>query len=230
MARRRPLSMIRRRRSSTRSKGDWVYRANTSAAGAAFASDNLGSYDPAVTTVNAGVLNGIAKVLYDSSNYLNTVNRIGAGGVVGLGAGSSRASGRRSIITQVRGFINLIPTTWALGQVMGVRWRILAAPQDATLGFVQLDTSYTAWGAGVGGLTAAFYRNQARCLAEGTLLQAFASANDAAMFNLGVRWSGRWRLAPEDGLFLYVETAPTSVNARCQFWCSTRVIAGGGDG
>jgi len=207
-----------------RKRPDWVYRANSEQSISPFlTTDGLGTYEPFIDSLTAGQETSMAKVLYDSQSYLRSMGRVTGTSFSSLG-GAGRASGRKATIHAVRGFINVQPTTWALGQVAALRWRILAGEQLMDSGAIILDVAYTAWSNVAGlGLTPAYFRNQSRCLAEGTLMKAFGTSNDATMWNFPVRWRGRWSLREEDALFLYLEGAETAVNARVQFWCSTLV-------
>jgi len=208
-------------------KADWVYRDDSQRNANPFdASDGLGSYSQVYSTLTAGQTTAQAVVLYDSSSYLRSVTSVNAITQLGLLGGEARAAGRRATVHAVEGHLNVIPSTWAVGSVIRFGWRILAGEQEPDDGGIILDIDYTMWlgqATASGGRTAAHYRNQTRCLAEGRLERAFSTSNDQAMSNVRIAWKDRWRLREEEGLFLFLESEGSGVNVRWNPWLRTLV-------
>jgi len=213
--------MRRRKASSSRTPKDWVYRSNINAMAPLTGFDGLGTYEPVNNTITTGFANATMFVLYDSKNAMKAPFATVAANL-GVQPGAARAEGKRPVMHAVRGFINLAPVTWALGNQISLGWRIIAAEQDPGNGVGAVDGFYSMWTDQGFGRSPATYANEKRNLAEGRFMHVFSTSNDQAMFNVPIRWNGRWTLQPNYGLFLYVELG-TGVNVRCQRWVRTLV-------
>lgn len=214
--RRRSTWNTGRRRS--RRPSDWVYRSNGYAVNG-FVADNLGTYEPTVFPVASGVGESRARILYDSSNYLTETARGGAGPVQ-LGR-EARAEGRRTKVVEVDGILYVEPSTWAVGNLIALGWRIGVFDQDVSSGFISLDANYSMWESG-GAYAAAQWANATRQnLAERRI--HFGFSDNQQFFTARIRWRGRRLLAENECLALYLELESTSVNTRMQCWCRTRV-------
>jgi len=134
-------------RTRRRNGADWVYRSTVwdTAAGAL---DDLGTYTPVQKVLVAGIANANFGALYDSFNY--------ARGSVTAGAqafdapririyGPARAEGKNAFIHRVEGQIILTPSVWGGGSVMLYGCRFGIFEQDAAVGGVLIDPTYSMW-------------------------------------------------------------------------------------
>jgi len=231
------MAKSRRRRSvprGTRGKRvrkDWVYRPNIHSYGTGLGGVSTdGTYSSAVGAISSGFQSSIARVLYDSHNWMSFLGSSGVAQPGVLGA-AARAEGKRATMYAVNGVINLVPDTWALGSQIRVGWRILIADQDLPSGLAVLDADYSMWNDPVGAAgtesTAAF-RNDHRCLAEGRVFRNFSTSNDQADLRIFPRWRGRWMLQEHQAMYMYLEIEGNSgggpgVGMRFQMWMRSLV-------
>lgn len=182
-------------------------------------------------SLNAGAAGAIAPVLVDSTNVLrnlrggavNQTTSVAAGPVV-HGAWE-RAEGRRPIVTEIEAMIRYTPTTWAVGNLFWTGARFVVGEQTGDTGAISMFASYSMWTYNPAlGTTPARWANEKRNLKEMRFVQDFDTNDTTWVVNM--RWRGRWRLQPEHGLFLWLESASTSVNARAEVFCRTRLIGG----
>lgn len=211
---------------SSRSRGfqrkprpDWVF--------------NQESYSPLTDDLAAGPANALAIELYASTNtrrqmkwgQTNFLGTNAATGASTLVAGQWEfAEGKRPVIHAMMGHKLWVPTTWTLGTALVIGYRLMVIEQDSLTGSAILDANYSMW---VSNNTLAApterWANEKRVLKEWRLTTTFDSSVASPIMHHRFHWRGRWRLRPEEGLFLYMESQPGSATVRGTNWLKTLV-------
>jgi len=224
-----------------RVRKDWVFRA----AGARLPdpevaiglgdpevlSADLGSYDPAIITMASGIAAANAAILYDSQNRI----------AFAMGSLDSetqthtwltraaRAEGRRAKIFATTGFLHMEPSTWTLGNVMAIGWRLGKFTQDPESGFIEVPFQYSMWESTNSLLTpftsVAQYANDGNWVKENRILKVFSSGDEAPQLRVPINWrsSRGITLRPNECWAVYLEIAATAVQMRHQRWLKSLV-------
>lgn len=193
---------------------------------------SLGSYDRQVVTMATGVAASQARILYDSTNRI----------AVGMGSLDSetrtttwftraaRAEGKKARVFAVQGFLHCEPTTWTLGNVMAIGWRLGVYDQDPESGFIEVPTEYSMWENGSAGVgtpfaTPAMWANDGRWVKEDRRIKVFSSGDEAPQMRIPIYWrSARGiTLRGRESFALYLELGATAVQMRIQTWLRSLV-------
>lgn len=188
----------------------------------------LWSYAPQAKTLNTGIANVLAHILYDSKNRM--AHLIGASTTappnVTLLPGAARAEGRLPFCMRVQGRIEIEASTWAVGNTLGGGIRLGVFEQDSETGLLSLPADYTMFvdPANAPFRSPATWANEKRLnLWEKRYRKDYSdgSVNDflALEFNRRIRVA----LQAHECLAIFHEAPSTSVNARVIVWCRTWV-------
>jgi len=217
----------RKGRSFTRrkSRADWVFRNDGLAfnvdGNAVFTQDELGTYSPDAAVVTSP--SAIGLILYDSRNYLGTLNFGGPAGLVGAMSLAGRASARKARTHMVRGSVLVDTSSWAVNDELILGLRIGVFEQSPVNGSPQVDANYSMFD-NLGGASMAQFANQQRSnLWERRVVRAFSDSNQGGVFQIPIFARTPARLNDEECLALYVELDTGSVNMRFTSWLSTLV-------
>lgn len=222
----RSRSRGRRPTKSRRPKADWVYRGHllNSSGGN---SDALGTYEHQIVPHSTGIVAAQSHVLYDSRGYIAETGRAGfvSGGAQAILPRAARAEGSRPTILAVEGLIYVEPSTWALGNLIAMGFRIGVFEQDVITGSFAIDAEYSMWTNlnPIGPRPNQWANNQRGRAWEHRLHWGFKS--DGPVFTqVHVRWKGRRSLFHNECFGLYTELEGTSVGTRCQYWLRSLVV------
>jgi len=193
---------------------DWVYRGREYDDDGAAVTPLSGTYMSASIGISAGLSAAVNQVLLDSHNYGARVQ----GFTPAAGLWKSIPNAGRPDATEdqvVRGvdlWMNFRPSSWALGNIVRVGWRVMIAEQDMATGGAVLDSAYSMWAApaGVPNDDIVTWANGRTNVAEGNFVAGFGDGQN--MFTIRRRIRTRRRLSPEEALYLYVELPNASVN------------------
>lgn len=219
MARSRRKGSRRRAPVMRRARPDWVY--------------NSESYTSVDETLSPGTASQLAIALYDSYNVRRSI-KYGQVNFVGLNTANSassylhgdweRAEGRRPIIHAIEAVIKFVPSTWTLASRIASGFRFLVAQQNGLVGSAILDASYSMWQENPAlGSPLARWANERRMLAETRAWRGFDDTITSPQYTTTLRWTGKWRLAPEEALFLFCEAQTGSAEIRFNTYCRTLV-------
>lgn len=216
-----------RRRSfrSPRTRGDWVYRPQL-LDDEGNAIDTGGTYDPRESTLTPGLLNSLAKVLYDSHNYVQA-SVVGAN-IPFVMPAPARAEGGNPKILRVQGMVEFRPSAWAIGNAVRLGMRFGIFEQAADGGGFLIPAGYSMYTA-----TSNIMDNPHRWANDGfwqkeirytDYLQSGSSNRWSLYFNFKVNR----RLQPHQCYGIYVESGG-DVTLFLRFWFRTFVVdeAGG---
>jgi len=219
---------VKRRRSNRRptkrrSRRDWVYRndgaALTTGGIVILTADELGTYTPNPLVIGQDDTAGL--ILYDSRNYLRAMTHGGAGtlGAINMGA---RAAGKRAQLHWVSGMLFVTTSSWALGSVMRVGFRIGIFGQSISGGNLEAPAGYSMF-TNPGESTVADFANQQRANQwEKRVAHAF-SADTGAIFGIPVSTRVRGSLNDDECLALFVEGGSDTVGLSIVPWLRTLV-------
>jgi len=217
------MARTRRRMSKTpRKRADWVYRSDIfDEAGALL--DGKGTYTPRGTAVSAGVANAVGKVLYDSHNRRSFVT-MDAGNVLASLPAPARAEGGRAQMLAVQGQIIVIPSTWSIGSIVNMGFRIVELEADPIDGTASIDAAYTMMAvSAVNAQQCANFANDRDWDWEFRSNRSFETGATMGRWSIPVRFRTRRRLKPNNGYYLYVENAG-SVTTTIIPWLRTLVV------
>lgn len=205
-----------------RKRADWVYRPDIfDEAGALI--DGKGTYSPRSTSVSSGIANAVGKVLYDSHNRLSAVTA-DAGNVMLQLPRVARAEGSRAQILAVSGQIVVIPSTWSVGTIVTLGFRISEFEQSPLDGTASLDAGYSMLAVtNVQADVAAVWANDRSWDWETRNYRSFETGATPARWVIPVRFRCRRRLKPNMGYFLYMENSGT-VSVNVIPWLRTLVV------
>lgn len=204
-----------------RVKADWVYRANARSNTPLTGTDLLGTYDPLVRALGTGTAEANALVLYDSSNYVRTITP----GSAGLGSlpSAARVEGKKASVRAVEGTLYVEPSTWAVGNLIALGIRIGIYEQDYGGGSARVITEMSMFNNNLQWTPALGANNGRENMREWRIFEGFQE--NSAVFSYRLRWKGKRSLAPNEGLFLWLEGEETSVNIRYQTWFRSLIVA-----
>lgn len=225
MPRRRMSKGRKSGRFQPRKRADWVYRGPPTAGftGGAVEQAHLASYTEVISTLNTGPANAQMRVLYDSVDRMAEVSYGNAGTTPQLLNRSRRAEGRNPLILATEFQLYMEPTTWSVGQLIALGWRLGAFEQDPGTGLLSINASYSMWVNGGPGEDPAAFANVKNWVKEGRFFLGF-STDVAAQRNIHIRWRGRHRLRANEAWALYLESETTGVNLRTQPWGRALVV------
>jgi len=193
-------------------------------------SGNSGTYGTGIAQ-SAGQGNSTAQVLYDSDLLFHNIGAIDSATAAWLtmdNAARPEGTDKGALIHGVDLSLRFTPSSWALGNNFEWGWRIIVADQDRDTGQAQVDVDYGMW-TNIGGLATTspgnFANGRQNC-AEGRVFRRF-SDGDAGVVYMRKFVRFKRRLQPQEGLFLYLEGSPFSVNAGLIYmFCRTLVTDG----
>lgn len=201
-------------------KADWVYRPMLlDEAGNVV--DSGGTYDPRESLLAGGIESALAKVLYDSHNYVQS-STMQANLPITMPA-PARAQGGNPKILRVQGMTEFRPSDWAIGSNVRLGMRFGIFEQAADGGGFLIPAGYSMWIA-----TANIMDNPHRWANDGfwqkelryvDLLNSGSSNRWQLHFNFRVNR----RLQPHQCYGVYVESGG-NVNLHMRFWFRTLVV------
>lgn len=219
-------------RSARRSgpRADWVYRPQR------WEVDDPGMPEPNFSgtyggsiSLNGGPSNATGQVLYDADavvqNNLGVFSPASAGWLVTPSPSRTGGGDRGALIHGVDLYIGFRPSTWALGSLVMLGWRIVVAEQDPETGQMNIQPGYSMWlnVTGYAMTTEAHFANGRNNCAEGRRQEAFGDGTSPWWTIRGFKRFKR-RLTSKEGLFLYLEVPSQSVNlAQVDLYCRTLV-------
>jgi len=206
-----------------RQRADWVYRGYEydEEGGAVLDHETYGNsvFTLSGTTPAAGVL-------YDSRAYLMESTTRGGGPGAMLKAGRAEG-GRRPHIIRVQGYIFPEPTTWAVGSLIEVAFRIGIFEQDIPTGDVITPSiDWTMWN-NVGLLpeqSATWANMRRQNLWERRIRRRFSTSNDQAASTIIVNATISAKLNEEECLAIVGQCSGASVDMRGQWWLRSLVV------
>lgn len=206
-----------------RQRMDWVYRddgrAYSVGGNVILTSDNLGTYSPNAQVLSSPVTAGL--ILYDSTNYLETVTHGGTGFMGSIGRWA-RAEGRRPYVHGVEGIIVVDTSSWAVNSQLIYGVRIGVFQQDVQNGQL-LSQSLLSMFVDQSQNPVAALANMARQnLWERRVYREFTDST-SGFHVLKVKARFKCRLAPGECLGAFFELASGSVNTRNTWWLRTLV-------
>lgn len=196
---------------------DWVY-------------NNL-SYTTVPEDLQAGQTNALGIQLVNSENVMRAVqfgqveflNLASANSATSEVVGSwERPEGRRTTVHAFEAYLQYVPSTWTLGTTHVIGARLVVFEQDAITGQAIVPAGYSMWtqnpalGSGLGR-----WANEKRCIHEWRWTNSFNSQVASPIFHQQLRWKFKWRLRPEEALFLYLEQQSGAASCRITTLCRT---------
>lgn len=188
----------------------------------------LWSYSFQPKTLNTGIANVLAHILYDSKNRM--AHLIGASTTappnLTMLPGAARAEGRLPFCMRVQGRIEVEASTWAVGNTLGGGIRLGVFEQDAETGLLSLPADYSMF------VTAgnAPYRDPATWANEKRLnlwekryRKDYSDGSANRLIVLEFNRKIRVALQSHECLAFFHEAPSTSVDARAIVWCRTWV-------
>lgn len=218
-----------RGRRRARTPLDWVYRGReyNIETGVVMAVAT-GTYMSGQLAVSTGEANALTQVLVDSHNYMTRPGGWdAAAGVTKITPNAARQQVESLLIRGVDVWIGWSPSSWAIGNEAQAGWRVIIAEQDMASGAAILDAQYSMFGVPTGTPNddVASFANGRQMVAEGYMYRTFG--DNGAGWPQARRVRTRRRLEANEGLFLYLEAANSSVNMRTYLRC--RSLVGGMD-
>lgn len=208
---------------------DWVYRGTRWLLADASTPEpnNSGTYGTGIAQSSAQA-NATAQVLYDSDRLFHNIGSIdaaSAGWLTTDAAARPQGSDKGALIHGVEVDIRITPSSWALGNRLEWGFRVIVADQDPDFGVAQVDVDYGMW-TNIGGLATTSPGNFANGRQNCAEFRVFSAFGDNGDGSIHVRRYLRFkrRLQFQEGLFLYSEGSPFSVNAGLIYmFCRTLV-------
>lgn len=121
-------------------------------------------------------------------------------------------------VMAVKGFLEAVPETWAVGSIYRFSWRLIVRPTEYALGYVAIeDPNYD--------LTLPQYANE-RFLSEGKVTGLYSMGGQLEMQR--ITWKGFRQLEKDEGLYLAVQNhsgITQRINLRPYFRTLTRAEA-----
>lgn len=185
--------------------------------------DGLGTYKPELTTVTAGLQNAYGGVLYDSKAAMAApMENLANAAVQGMSA-AGRAAGSRARVLRVQGRIYIEPSTWAVGSIVMMGFRIGVFEQDTGSHRMSIDADYTMWTVTTANHTqCATFANMSREHIWETRFMRIFGSNDVS-WTLPIDVRMKRTLRDNEGLFIYSEGETGAVSTKLQFWLRTLV-------
>lgn len=191
-------------------KPDWVYRTDAFD-GAGVLADSHGSYVNRTTTVLAGPNEAVAKVLYDSHNYIQRLVQIGGQQIVL--SSSARAEGRSAFVHRVQGVVFATPI-WSGTDNARFGFRFGVFEQDENSGDLLLEAGYTMWSEtnlGNIALSTAMFANDRMWQRERRFFAIRESGVSPSVYAFPFNFPVRRRLNPDQCYAMYFEGDATPV-------------------
>lgn len=209
------MPKTRTKRVKSTRRFDWVYRGYEYDPAGDRSTSPPPSWSTNEMTIVTGVPTSEALVLYDSQQHMSQQMQLRSA----LGAfmtlpKAARSEGRQPLVKRVEGELLTRPSAWAVGNLILWAWAIMIAEQDPETGLILLPTTWSLLDAAAGlpFQDTSIARNERTILASGVHWRAFNS--NSTSWTLKPSWSSeRGRLlAPEQGLFLFLEASSRSVS------------------
>jgi len=215
--RRRSVSRGTRGRVMRQPRPDWVYNSESYTS----VTEPLTSGPTNLQVVQlVNSLNTQRMLQFGSVNFLGTNTASGA--AIDVVGSWERPGGRRDRLHAFQGIIEYVPSTWTTSSNIRLGCRLIVLPQDALTGSAIIEAFYSMWIENTGsGNALAKWANEARLLAEWRFFDTFNAEVTNPLFHKSMQARIKWRLKPEDGLFLLVESETSSANIRYNLWCRT---------
>lgn len=212
-----------------RSRGpapDWVYNAE----GYSGVSEALApgpTNIQAVSLVNS--LNTQRMLQFGQVDFLGTNTANAA--AIDVAGSWERPGGRRDRLHAFQGTYICTPDTWSTVSVFNICMRLIVLEQDALTGAAILPSAfYSTWiESPATGNPTAKWANEARVLHEWRFGKSFDSATTSPQWYFYLWCRMKWRLRPEDGLFLLLE-GPTGNSINTRYRLFSRVLMSGDRG